>query len=117
VVRGSLKKLGDVLGSGGSTLPEAQPLSASGTNEESAHIGTWGSWHKHSPLSGGEHREAWVRCPKGLSFEVEEYIRDTSHWFQRDAGAVLLPKKHKTLEEFVRVECGEGSGLYDHDRH
>ena len=87
------------------------------TPRSSLKIGTWSSWLEHSPLIGGQHREAWVTCPNGLQFQVEEHVSDSGkHWFQRDTGAVLLPKHFKSLAEFVETECAEGSGFIDRDR-
>ncbi len=98
--------------------PSPSHTYSSGSSSPELHIGKWRDWRKHSPLTGGQHREAWIQCPNALSFQVEEHISDSGkHWFQRDAGAVLLPKHHESLSRFLEVECGEGSGLFDHDRN
>jgi len=97
-----------------SASPRRGGSSASGIKQP--YVGAWSDWFHHSPLAGGQHREAWIRCASGLSFEAEEHERNGAHWFQRDSGAVLLPKKYRSFQEFIAGECGAGSGLYDHDR-
>ena len=83
---------------------------------ETPQVGKFSDWYHHSPLAGGQHREASVYCPNGLILQVEEHERSGKHWYQRDAGEVLLPANHETLDAFVKVECSEGSGFRDRAR-
>jgi hypothetical protein len=81
-------------------------------------LSSFSDWYEHA--DGSRHREVTLFCPRpsGVVVEIEErYSQSGKHWFQRDAGAVLLPKHHETLAEAISIECSAGSGLIDRDRN